>query len=33
MNSQEKKKKNTYKLFSTMSSCDRELECKTEQVG
>ena len=34
MNSQEKKKKKTtYKLFSIMSSCDRELECKTEQVG
>ena len=31
MNSQGKK--NTYKLFSTMSLCDRELECKTEQVG
>lgn len=28
-----KKKKTTHKLFSIMSSCDRELECKTEQVG
>jgi len=27
------KKKTTHKLFSIMSSCDRELECKTEQVG